>query len=199
VFANRRRVKQSETHVINFRAGETEVAQLRYLLTVALACLVGTAGASARAQKGFWTIQVSDDGTIVAGIAMDHPGASGTTVVTLMNVGFGPKSGCQPEIGIAMLKGDGYGTPVGKISPPHTEPVNLTVDQQRVSTQAPFLVKYDNGLEVVFAADQKVLGALAAGTTATVQIVPGTPRFEFPITGAGGAIAEARKRCLSRH
>jgi hypothetical protein len=159
-------------------------------MTVALACLVATASVSAHAQKGLWTIQVSDDGTVVASIAMDHPGESGTTIVTLMNVGFGPKGGCQPEIGIAVLKGSGYGKPVGKMSPPYTEPVNLTVDQKPVSTQAPFLVKYDNGLEAVFPADRQVVEALASGTTATVQIASGTPRFEFPITGAAGAITK---------
>lgn len=168
-------------------------------MAIMLASLVATASVSARAQKSLWDIQVSDDGTVVASIAMDHPGASGTAIVTLINVGFGPKGGCQPEIGIAMLKGEGYGKPIGKISPPHTEPVKLTVDQKPVPTQAPFLVKYDNGLEVVFPADRQVLDALATGTTATVQIVSGTPRFEFPITGAGNAIAEARKRCMSSH
>ncbi|MGH7100196.1 MAG: hypothetical protein ACREE4_21475 [Stellaceae bacterium] len=170
---------------------------MRYLLTAALAYLVMMANVSAQTKKSLWTVQASDDGTIVASIAMDHPGASGTTIVSLMNVGFGPRGGCQPEVGIAMLKGDGYGKPVGKISPPHTEPVNLMVDQKPVLTQAPFLVKYDNGLEVVFPASRQVLQALAAGITASVQIVSGTPKFEFPIAGAADAIADARKRCIS--
>lgn len=168
-------------------------------MTIASAFLVATASVSAHAQKGLWAIRVSDDGTVVASIAMDHPGASGTTITTLMNVGFGPKGGCQPEIGFAILKGEGYGKIVGKMSPPRTEPVSLKVDQKSVPTQAPFLVKYGNGLEAVFPADRQVVEALAAGTTATVQIVSGTPKFEFPISGAGAAMAEARRLCLSNH
>jgi hypothetical protein len=83
------------------------------------------------------------------------------------------------------------------MSPPHTEPVSLVVDQNPVATPAPVLVKYDNGVEAVFAASRQIVQALVAGTTATVQIVPGTPRFEFPIAGAGAALDAARRQCMS--
>lgn len=112
-----------------------------------------------------------------------------------MNVGFAPKDGCQAELGIAMLKGNGYGTPVGRLSPPHTEPISFAVDKIPITTPAPFVVKYDNGLEAVFSADQSIMQAIANGTTATAQLVPGTPRVEFPISGARTAFDEALHEC----
>lgn len=154
------------------------------------------AALNAYAQESLWRLQTSDDRTVTATIAMDHP-TSGATIVTLLNVGFSPKTKCQAEVGIAMLKGSSYGNPVGRMSPPRTEPVSLMVDQTRVATPAPFLVKYDNGLEAVFPADQRIIQALIAGITATVQIVSGTPKFEFPIAGAGAIIAKAQRQCMS--
>ena len=148
----------------------------------------------AYAQDTLWKVQRSDDGTVVTTLALDHAIATGT-LVSLMNVGFAPKNGCQPELGIALLKGNGYGTPVGRISPPHTEPVSLVVDNIPITTPAPFVVKYDNGLEAVFAASQSIMQSIANGTTATAQLVPGTPRVEFPISGARTAFAEALHEC----
>ena len=170
---------------------------MKHRVIGALACLAVMCGTPASAQGSLWGVQTSDDGTVVASIVTDHPTATGTMVVSMLNIGFGPTRGCQPEIGIALLKGSGYGNPIGKMPPAQTEPVNLVVDQRLVSTPAPFLVKYDNGLEAIFPADAQILQSLAIGTTATVQIVSGTPRFDFPITGAGDAIANARRECLS--
>jgi len=96
-----------------------------------------------------------------------------------------------------MLKGAYYGNPIGKILPTQTEPVKLIVDEAKVATPAPFLVKYDNGLEAVFPADVRIIRALAIGTMATIQIVSGTPKFEFPIAGADVAIAQAQRECIS--
>lgn len=173
---------------------------MRYglLAVVVLVLLLATAGI-AHSQSEQWKVQTADDETTVATIATDHLGRSGRTIVTLLNVGFAPNRECQPEIGIAMLEGSGYGKIIGKISPPRTEPIQLTVDDKLIATQQPFLVKYDNGLEVMFPADAALLGALTAGTTAIVQLVSGTPKFEFTLTGAGEAFAAARKRCISGH
>jgi len=178
-----------------YRLGTREVATVKYKLIGTFACLLTAFGAHAR--QSSWTVQASDDGTVVARVAMDHRGTTGTTIMTVLNVGYGRKNGCQPEFGIAMLKGSGYGSPVGKISPPSTEPITLVVDESRVPTPAPFLVKYDNGIEAVFAASPEIVQALVAGTTATVQIVSGTPTFEFPLTGAGAALDAARRQCMS--
>jgi hypothetical protein len=81
--------------------------------------------AGAQAHNDLWRIETSDDGTVVANLAMDHPRASGTVIITVMNIGFGPKDGCQPEVGVAVLKGSGYGNSVGKVSPAQTEPMSL--------------------------------------------------------------------------
>jgi hypothetical protein len=153
--------------------------------------------AGAQAHNDLWRIETSDDGTVVANLAMDHPRASGTVIITVMNIGFGPKDGCQPEVGVAVLKGSGYGNSVGKVSPAQTEPMSLWVDGELIPTPAPFLVKYDNGLEAVFSAGQRVVRALTAGTTASVQIVPGTPRLVFPLAGAGRASSQALNECIA--
>ena len=162
------------------------------LLTVV--CYATIFSAKIYAQDTLWRVQRSDDGTIVAIVALDHATATGT-LASLMNVGFAPKNGCQPELGIAMLKGNGYGTPVGRISPPHTKPISLSVDKIPITTPAPFVVKYDNGLETVFAANESIMEAIANGTTATAQLVPDTPRLEFPISGARTAFNEALHEC----
>lgn len=74
---------------------------------------------------------------VVASVARDHFGASGTMVMALINIGFGPKSGAaRLRLDFAVLKGSGYGNPVGMISPPNTEPVSLVVDQKPISTPA---------------------------------------------------------------
>lgn len=101
---------------------------------------------------------------------MRHTTASGPEVFSLLNIGFGPKDDCKAEVGIALLKGREYGAPVGRISPPRTEPVSLSVDDHLIPTPAPNLIKYDNGLEVVFLADGSVFQALISGTTATDKL-----------------------------
>jgi hypothetical protein len=94
-----------------------------------------------------------------------------------------------------MLRGGGYGNPVDRLSPPYTHPVDLAVDERPMATPAPYVAKYDNGVEVMFQADERLMETLAGGTTATVQVVSGTPIFEFPIAGAGEVIAAARRGC----
>jgi hypothetical protein len=42
-----------------------------------------------------------------------------------------------------------------------------------------------------------VFQALTTGMTATIQIVSDTPRFEFPLNGAGNAATEALRQCVS--
>jgi hypothetical protein len=69
------------------------------------------------------------------------------------------------------------------------------VDKTPITTPAPFIVKYDNGLEAVFAISQPIMQALTNGTTATAQLVPGTPKLEFPIYGARAAFDKALRDC----
>lgn len=147
------------------------------------------------AQTATWQVHKADDGTFLATMPIDHPTTTGAIILTSLNIGFGRKNGCQPELGVAMLKGTGFGSPVGRVSPPRTEPITLLVDRSHVSTPAPFLMKYDNGLEVVLPVPQDTLETLAAGKTATVQIVTGTPRLEFPLAGIRAAMTEALRQC----
>jgi hypothetical protein len=165
-----------------------------YYFFLIFVCAMTIFLATAYAQDSLWKVQRSDDGTVLATVAIDHAIATGT-LISLMNVGFAPKGGCQPELGIAMLKGNGYGTPVGRLSPPHTEPISFAVDKTPITTPAPFVVKYNNGLEAVFSANQSIMQAIANGTMATAQLVPGTPRVEFPISGARTAFDEALHEC----
>jgi hypothetical protein len=154
------------------------------------------AGSVAHAQVNIWQVGISDDGTVTATAASDHTGSVGT-VVTMLNVGFNRKRGCRAELGFAVLKGATYGEPVGKQSPPRTEPIMLAVDGVQVSTPAPILVKYDNGFEAVFPADTLIVQALSSGTIARVRLVTGTPTFEFSISGARAAITQAQRQCAS--
>ena len=82
---------------------------------------------AAVAQSSAWQVQRSDDGTVVASIGVDYPGGQGVTILGLLNVGFGTRDGCQPEIGVALLKGAHYGSAVGRISPPRIEGASRTV------------------------------------------------------------------------
>jgi hypothetical protein len=155
-------------------------------------------GSAACAQGTPWRIQNSDDETVTATVATAQTGRAGDLISTLLTLGFNKKTQCrQMEFGIAALQGSGYGEPIGKISPPRTEPISLDVDGRSIDTPLPFLVKYDNGYEAVFAATDEVTEAIMYGKVAIIQIVSGTPRFEFPISGAGVAIAEAQRKCLS--
>ena len=163
-------------------------------LIVAAALVWSTA---ALAQSSAWQVQRSDDGSVVASLGMEYPSSQGVTILGLLNVGFGARDRCQPEIGVALLKGRHYGSAVGRISPPRTEPISLVINGVEIPTPAPFLVKYDNGLEVLFPGDPRILEALLGGSTAVVQIVPGTPQLTFPIAGGGEAIAEADRECAA--
>ena len=69
------------------------------------------------------------------------------------------------------------------------------VDGVQVSTPAPILVKYDNGFEAVFPADTLIMQALSSGTVARIRLLTGTPMFEFSISGARAAIAQAQRQC----
>lgn len=166
-------------------------------LALAISAVVVMDGC-AYAQSAPWQIQITDDQTVVASLAMDHPTSSGK-VVTLLNIGFGTRNRCRAEIGIAMLRDGGYGDTVGKVSPPNTEPVSLTIDQITIRTPAPFFVKYQNGFEVLFPADQSMIDMLSNGSVAITQIVSDTPKLEFPLAGGRAAIAEAKQRCTEHH
>lgn len=150
----------------------------------------------AHAQANFWQVQTSDDGTVIATAGATQTGSDGT-IVTLLNIGFNGQRGCRAELGFAVLKGTTYGKAIGKQSPPRTEPILLMVDGARVATPAPTLVKYDNGWEAVSAAAGTILEAISAGTTASVRILPGTPLFQLPISGAGAAITQAQRECAN--
>jgi hypothetical protein len=152
--------------------------------------------ATLHAQESQWQIQTSGDGTILATIATDHPTATGT-FMTVLSVGFGKGDGCIAELGLAILKGNGYGRPIGKTVPSQNEPMELMIDQVPLVTPAPFVVVYSNGAEALFAADQSIVQALLKGAIADVRIIPGTPTFEFSISGASAAIDEAHRRCVA--
>src|SRR4051794_8056248 len=81
-----------------------------------------------RADSGAWRLLTEKDGTAVETIVIDRPGPAGGKLMTILNLGFGPKDGCVPELAIAVLKGAGYGKPQGKVLPPNTDPVGLKVD-----------------------------------------------------------------------
>lgn len=150
----------------------------------------------AYARESLWQIHTGDDGTVVATIAIDQTGSLGT-IMTLLNVGFSVQRNCRAELGFAMLKGPAYGEAIGKQSPPSTHAISLTVDGALIITPAPTLVKYDNGWEAVSATDTTMMRALSLGTIATVRMLSGTPTFEFPISGAGAAIALAHRKCVA--
>ena len=154
------------------------------------------AGPIAHAQGNLWQVQTSNDKTVTATVTAEQVG-SGGTIMTLLNVGFNAQRGCRAELGFAMLKGAAYGETVGKQSPPRTEPIVLMVDDVRVVTPAPTLIKYSNGWEAVSAADTTIVQAISAGTKATVRILSGTPTFELSISGAGAAIMQAQRQCAA--
>jgi hypothetical protein len=72
---------------------------------VAVSCVISGLCSTYAIAQNLWTIKKAGDGTVVASIAMDYPGALGTVVTGLINIGFGPKR-CQPEMGIALIKGE---------------------------------------------------------------------------------------------
>ncbi len=161
------------------------------------ACMAAT-GSAAVAQESAWRVSMSDDGTVVASVSMMHTGMNGETLSTVLNVGFDRKTQCKTvEFGVAALRGSGYGDPIGRLSPPRTEPIDLDVDGRSVETPLPYLVKYDNGFEAIFVAGPDVIHSISTGRVAIAQIVPGSPRFEFPIYGGSDAISEAQQRCMS--
>ena len=154
------------------------------------------AGSVIHAQINVWHVSTSDDGTVIASAASDRAGDVGT-VVTMLNVGFNGKRGCRAELGFAVLKGATYGEPVGKRSPPRTEPIMLEVDGVQLPTPAPTVVQYDNGFEAVFSANTTIVQALSLGSIAKARLLSGAPIFEFSLSGARAAIAQAQRQCGS--
>lgn len=132
-------------------------------------------------------------------ISVERPAPSGGKFLTQLNIGFGPRVGCLPEFSIAVLKGDGFGKKLSQTMPPNTDPINLMIDNIPIKTVLPVLVRYDNGWEAVLLADEQVVLAFAAGTTARIQMMANTPVFEFPITGARAAMIEAQEQCKAYH
>src|ERR1700676_2150039 len=104
----------------------------RTIVALSSSAVIYSAAVGADAQESLWKVQKNDEGTVVATVAMDHPEVSGS-IVTLLNVGFGTRNGCRAEVGIAILKGGSYGSTLGKLSPPKTEPISLSVDEIKVS------------------------------------------------------------------
>jgi hypothetical protein len=169
---------------------------LRIVSGFAVMC-VASWWSAAQADPTFWKVQTSADRTVVASLILQHPNSQGKERVTVLNIGFGPGGGCAPEVGMAVLKGDGYGNPVSKILPSQTKPIDFMIDDRSFSTPAPFIVEYDNGFEALFPANSAILAALSTGTIAVIQLTPSTPRFEFPISGAGDAISDAHGKCMA--
>lgn len=158
-------------------------------LTIALG-----AGSVTHAQIDTWQVSTNDDGSVIASSASYHAGNPGT-VVAILDVSFNGKRGCRAELGFAVLRGATYGELVGKQSPQRTEPIILEVDGVQLPTPAPTLVEYDNGVKAVSSASATIVQALSLGTIAKVRLSSGTPPFEFSISGARAAIAQAQRRC----
>ena len=163
------------------------------ILNFSLISAIG-GGSVTGAQVDTWQIRTNADGTVIASAASDHAVDVGT-VVTILSVGFNVKRGCRAELGFAVLSSANYGEPIGKQSPPRSEPIIFEVDGVQLPTPVPTLLKYDNGLEAVFSANVTILQALSLGTVAKVRLFSGTPTFEFSISGAGTAIAQAQRQC----
>ena len=119
----------------------------------------------AYAQSSPWQVQVSDTGDVVASSNQSMTVSNGRTLNGLLNIGFGSKGGCLPELGVAVLTGDGYGKPVGKYSPPNTTSIRLTVDSTPVATDAPYVVRYENGFEAIVRIDTRIVQTLTSGAS----------------------------------
>lgn len=165
----------------------------KILFSVILSSIIGL---QSMANEDNWGIKKSNNGEFIAYTARDHRLQSGKTIVTLLNISFAPPS-CLPEFGFAILTGNSYGNAIGKISPDRTTPIFLQVDGISIKTPNPYLVKYDNGIEVIFHESQQFLNYIFSGSEAIIQIVPETPRFEFPLAGARAAVSKANELCSS--
>lgn len=167
------------------------------LLIMSMLFMNFTQTIGAHAENASWGIQKTNNDTIVAYSAHDHQGPNGPLIV-LLNVGFDPSDGCQSEIGVAILAGKAaYGKPVGKVTPANTVPIDLKVDGKPVATPAPLVIKYDNGWEMIFKSTPQILRVLENGTAVVVQLVPDSPKFGFPISGARDAFARGLTICRS--
>ena len=99
-------------------------------------------------------------------------------------------------VGVALLKAATTVVPSGASRPPHR--AYKPRHRRRVSGNPGALSRQvRNGLEVLFPGDPRILEAFLGGSTAVVQIVPGTPQLTFPIAGGGEAIAEADRECAA--
>ena len=141
-----------------------------------------------------WQIKVTDQHTYLTVVVTDFKGVNGT-MTGLFNVEADPGKGCIHGVELALLHGDGYGNPLGKVSPPKTTPLYLEVDGRVLPVGDTYWIKYDNGFSALAAVGDEVVDAVRGGTEAIVQMTPGTPKFAFTISGADQAIGTIDNDC----
>jgi hypothetical protein len=145
-----------------------------------------------------WVVNTSDDGTLVATLTLDHVSQRNPNIVAVFTIGFGTKNMCHGEIGTALLTGNGYGQPIGRVDASRTDVMRVRVDTNDEWQVHPFLMKYENGWEALFNATDALLAQLRSGSIAYSRITAEAPTIEFPLTGASSAIGEAQTTCHSR-
>lgn len=145
-----------------------------------------------------WVVDTSDDGTVVASLTLDHVNQRNPNIIAVLTVGFNAKNVCHGEIGTALLSGNGYGQPIGKVDSSKTDIMTMRIDSNSEWQVHPSLIKYENGWEALFNATDALLAQLRSGSFADSRIVPEFPTIEFPLSGAASAIGEAEATCLAR-
>jgi hypothetical protein len=140
-------------------------------------CAVFGPGLHAAKSASPWTVNTSDDGTVVASLTLDHVSQRNSNMLAVFNVGFGTKTMCRGEIGTALLSGGGYGRPIGSDDPSKTDVMVVRVDANSEWQVHPFLVKYENGWEALFNATDALLAQLQSGSFAYSRI---TRHFDPP-------------------
>jgi hypothetical protein len=127
---------------------------------------------------------------------MDLPDAKipGTTVTLTIEYALVGDT-CVITVGVALLEGAKYGTPVrhGRVSDLMTISVGGRTWRDR-----PMVVQYNNGFEAGIRVSSELISALRTGNSVRVQQIADSPTFEFSLDGADSVIGRASGMCARR-
>ena len=157
-------------------------------VALSISALIGTPVLSAQ-PKSYWHVE---SGIAYAAVEFPNAKTSGTTG-TLTVEHLLVAGSCRVTIGLALMKGTKFGTPLsnGRASSKMT----VSVVGSKEWSERPIIVKYSNGFEAGIPAPKDLLAAMRVGKIIRIQTISDTPTFEFSLVGAAEAMQQAAAVC----
>lgn len=151
------------------------------------------------ADPATWFFSEGENSGACASTSTDLSALAGVGSIGVLTVCYAKSMGCRPEIGVALLKGNGYGRVNGRVV--ERQKMQVMADGRVIFEGLPTRTNYDNGYEVSLMASHDDASVIGRAKVIRVRVVSESKLFEFSnapgLSNATGykVIGLARENC----